>query len=92
MSGLAKFATTAYPVSGPVESLHEVGEGYQGINSFYVVAVFSSDNARHSACDGPHCSRSGVGLYGQAEELCNQGKSVGSVVFSTCVCVDEVAD
>ena len=27
MSGLAKFATTAYAVSGPAESLHEVKGG-----------------------------------------------------------------
>ena len=70
MSGLAKFATTAYPVSGPAQNVNMVkggcGQKQQCVESF---AFLPAAAAGHSARDGAHCSCAGVGLHGQAEEL-----------------------
>ena len=71
MSGLAKFVTTAYPVSGPAQNIDEV-KGDQGWRVWVLLFVCSFVYlvaTGYATCDGTYCTCAGLGLHGQAEEL-----------------------
>ncbi len=78
MSGLTKFATSAFPVAGPVEELDLVrGRIHVWLRQYstssecfsYCVAVVLVGIARYSACDGANCTCASMGLHGQTAQL-----------------------